>query len=80
MTIAKDAKGYWAYNEFDNTGIVVFQYSTGKYIKVENKKAVLLQNGDCIYFEINNGDAVTVDVAGKDYSFIRMARFVEESL
>lgn len=80
MTIAKDAKGYWAYNEFDNTGIVVLQYSTGKYIKVENKKAVLLQNGDCIYFEINNGDAVTVDVAGKDYSFIRMARFVEESV
>ena len=80
MTIAKDAKGYWAYNEFDNAGIVVLQYSTKKYIKVENKKAVLLQNGDCIYFEINNGDAITVDVAGKDYSFIRMARFVEESV
>ncbi len=80
MTIAKDAKGYWAYNEFDNTGIVVLQYSTGEYIKVENKKAILLQNGDCIYFEINNGDAVTVDVAGKNYSFIKMARFVEESV
>lgn len=80
MTIAKDAKGYWAYNEFDNAGIVVLQYSTKKYIKVENKKAVLLQNGDCIYFEINNGDTVTIDVAGKDYSFIRMARFVEESV
>lgn len=80
MTIAKDAKGYWAYNEFDNTGIVVLQYSTGKYLKVENKNAVLLQNGDCIYFEINNGDAVKIDVAGTDYSFIRMARFVEESV
>ena len=80
MTIAKDAKGYWAYNEFDKDGIVVFQYSTGKYIEVGNKKAVLLRNGDCIYFELNNGKAVTVDVGGKEYSFIRMARFVEESV
>ena len=80
MTIAKDAKGYWAYNEFNTVGIVVLQYNTGKYIEVGNKKAVLLQNGDCIYFEINNGKAVTIDVCGNQYSFIRMARFVEESV
>ena len=60
--------------------IVLYQYSTGKYIEIENKKAVLLQNGDCIYFEINNGDSVTIDVAGKAYSFIRKARFVEEAV
>lgn len=80
MTIAKNDEGYWVYNEFDKAGIVLYQYSTGKYIEIENKKAVLLQNGDCIYFEINNGDSVTIDVAGKAYSFIRKARFVEEAV
>lgn len=80
MTIAKNEEGYWVYNEFDKAGIVLYQYSTGKYIEIENKKAVLLQNGDCIYFEINNGDSVTIDVAGKAYSFIRKARFVEEAV
>ena len=80
MTIAKNEEGYWVYNEFDKAGIVLYQYSTGKYIEIENKKAVLLQNGDCIYFEINNSDSVTIDVAGKAYSFIRKARFVEEAV
>ena len=78
LTIAKNGEGYWVYNEFDKTGIVVFQFSTGKYIEVENKKAVLLQNGDYICFEINNGDSVAIDVAGNEYSFIRKARFLEE--
>lgn len=80
MTIAKNDEGYWAYNEFDKAGIVVFQFSTEKYIDVENKKAVLLQNGDYICFEINSGDSVTIDVAGNEYSFIRKARFLEEAV
>lgn len=80
MTIAKNDEGYWAYNEFDKAGIVVFQFSTGKYIDVENKKAVLLQNGDYICFEINSGDSVAIDVAGNEYSFIRKARFLEEAV
>ena len=53
---------------------------TKKYIDVENKKAVLLQNGDYICFEINSGDSVTIDVAGNEYSFIRKARFLEEAV
>ena len=80
MTIAKNEEGYWAYNEFCNAGIVVFQLSTGKYIEVGNKEKVLLQNGDYIYFEINNGKAVTVDIGGNKFSFIRKARFMEESV
>lgn len=80
MTIAKNDEGYWAYNEFDKAGIVVFQFSTGKYIDVGNKKAVLLQNGDYICFEINSGDSVAIDVAGNEYSFIRKARFLEEAV
>lgn len=79
MTIAKDAKGYWAYNEFGKNGIIVKQYRTGKYLTVEKKRAILLENGDCVFFEINDGKAVTMNVGGKAYSYIRMARFVEES-
>ena len=79
MTLAKDAKGYWAYNEFSREGIVVFHIATGKYVPVGNKKAELLSNGDCIFYELNNNEAVTMDVGGKPYSFIRMARFMEEA-
>lgn len=85
VTIANDEEGYKVYNEFGKDGLVVYQNSTREYIKVKNKvknkeDCVLLQNGDCIYFEINKEDAVTIDVAGKAYSFIRMARFLEESV
>lgn len=106
ITIAKDKKGFWAYNEFENEGItirrdkknnkfvemkydqnkkVVYSSSIGSivdpycYYEAKKNKPVLLNNGDCIFFGVNNGNAVTVDVAGKDYSFIRMARFMEET-
>ena len=35
-----------------------------------------LENGDEVYFELN----VTIEVGGRKYSFIRMARFMEEAL
>ena len=75
LTIAKDSKGYWAYNEFSKDGIVVKRFCTGEFHNVGNNKAILLENGDAIYFEMN----VTFEVRGTQYSFIRMARFVEEA-
>lgn len=75
LTIAKDSKGYWAYNEFSKDGIVVKKYRTGDYLKLGNNKALMLETGDCIYFELN----VAIEVGGKHYSFIRMARFMEEA-
>ncbi|WP_158098627.1 protein kinase domain-containing protein [Flavonifractor sp. An112] len=75
LTIAKDSKGYWAYNEFSKNNIVVKKYQTGEYHRIGIKKAILLDNGDAIYFEMN----VTIEVGGKQYSFIRMARFMEET-
>lgn len=75
MTIAKNAEGYWAYNEFSKDGIEVLHYQTGKYEKLGNKQAVQLQNGDCIYFNFNT----KIEVGGKQYSFVRMARFMEEA-
>lgn len=79
MTIAQDGRGYWAYNEFDKSGITVRRFKTGEYMTVEKMKAVPLENGDAIYFELDKDDAVKIEVAGKEYSYIRMARFVEES-
>ena len=79
MTIAKDNRGYWAYNEFGKPGIIVKQFKTGKYIPVDNKKAIRLENGDAIYYELCEGNAVRFEVAGKKFAFIRLARFVEES-
>lgn len=76
MTIAKDSKGYWAFNEFSKEGIVVKRYRNKEYVALQSKEAVLLENGDEIYFELN----VTIEVGGRKYSFIRMARFMEEAL
>ena len=76
MTIAKDSRGYWAYNEFSKEGIVVKRYRTKEYVALQSKEAVLLENGDEVYFELN----VTIEVGGRKYSFIRMARFMEEAL
>ena len=75
LTIAKDPKGYLTYNEFSKDGIVIKKFLTGEYQKLANNKAVPLENGDAIYFEMN----VTVEVGKRQYSFIRMARFVEEA-
>ena len=79
MTIAKDKNGYyWAYNEFNKGGIVVKKYNTGEYLEIINKKYIQLNSGDCIYYEINEKKSITVKVGGKDYSFVRMARFLED--
>lgn len=78
MTIAKDSRGYWAYNEFSREGIVVFHIATGRYVSVGNKKAELLENGDCIFYELDHNAAVSIEVGGRPYSYIRMARFMEE--
>lgn len=75
LTIAKDSKGYWAYNEFLKDGIVVKRFRTGEFVKLEHNKAIMLGNGDYVYFELN----VKIEVGGKNYSFIRMARFMEET-
>ena len=92
LSIAKTADGYWAYNEFSKNGIVIRKLRAGtytlktakgtstkkcregEYINLNNYEAIKLENGDYIYFELN----VTIEVGGKKYSFIRMARFVEE--
>ena len=75
MTVAKNAEGYWAYNEFSKGGIEVFHYRTNRFEKVGNNQAVKLENGDTIYFDFD----IKIEVSGKHYSFVRMARFMEET-
>ena len=92
LSIAKTVDGYWAYNEFSKSGIVIRKLRAGtymvktakgtstkkckegEYINLGNHEALKLENGDFIYFELN----VTIEIGGKKYSFIRMARFLEE--
>lgn len=76
MTIAKNAEGYHAYNEFSKDGIIIRKYRTGKTHPLEKNTAEKLESGDEIYFETN----ATIKFGGKQYSLIRMARFVEETL
>ena len=76
ITIACNEKGFHVYNEFSRSGIVVKRYGTRKYEKVDNNKALLLSSGDEIYFEIKNG-SVSIECGGANYSFIRMAKFME---
>ena len=93
LTIAKDKNGYWAYNKFDKDTVVIRKYQSGQYsvktnhgisvkqcrsgefIKLRAKEAINLENGDFIYFEMN----ITIEVGGKTYSFVRMARLLEEA-
>ena len=76
VTIAHNEKGYHVYNEFSRNGVVVKPYGTSRFIAVEKSKPYLLKSGDEIYFEV--GEPVTsVSCGGSNYSFIRMARFME---
>lgn len=93
LSIAKNKDGYWVYNAYNMDTIVVRKYQGGQYfvksskqlitklckaeeyIRLKENEAISLMNGDFIYFELN----VTIEVGGKPYSFVRMARFVEEA-
>lgn len=79
LTIAQKEKGYHAYNEFSKSGIVIRRYGSNEFIQLNNNTEVLLQNGDEIYFEIENDRAVTIECGGNHYSFIRKARFMRVS-
>ncbi len=75
LTIAKDRNGYWAYNQFSKNGIIIKKNKSKEYYRLENNKALRLENEDRIYFELTHDGAVLV--GNKEYSFIRMARFLE---
>ena len=76
LTIASNEHGFFVYNEFSQKGIVVKKYGTRDYVIVENRKAMLLSSGDEIYFEID-GEVSKIECGGRQYSFIKMARFME---
>ena len=78
FTIASDVNGYYVYNEFGKIGIVVKQLGTDNYISVDVNKKLQLHSGDEIYFEIGSHKGVYIECGNKKYSFIRMARFMEE--
>ena len=77
MTIAIKENEFYAYNEFSRNGIVIRKHVSKRFIPLDYKKAVILQRGDEIYFELENNRVTTIECGGKHYSFIRMARFSE---
>lgn len=77
LTIVHNEKGYYVYNEFSKEGIVIKRFRTGQFNKLDYKKALLLQNGDEIYFEVNDSDATKIECAGHTYSYVKMAKFME---
>lgn len=80
LTIAKDSRGYWAYNEFNKSGIIIREYATGRFLPpLQKNHPVLLKNGDAIYFEVCDTGAAIVNVGRHVCSFIRKAVFMEEN-
>lgn len=58
-----------------NRGVSPKQCKPGEYIKLKANEAINLKHGDFIYFEMD----ITLDVGGRTYSFVRMARLLEEA-
>ena len=77
VSIVHNGKGYYVYNAFSKNGIIVKQYKTQKYYRIENNMTLLLETGDEIYFEMDGTDATKIHCGGKEYSYIKMARFME---
>jgi hypothetical protein len=74
FTIAKDASGYHAYNEFSKAKVFIKRYASGEILAVEPHKEQLITSGDEIFFDSpDNVDAVRNK--DKDYKLIRTAVF-----
>lgn len=78
ITIAKNEKGYYLYNEFKKDGISVKRASNHKHETIDPGKYILLESGDEIYFVLAKNGAIPITMNGKRYSFLKMARFMEE--
>lgn len=77
FTIAKTKDGYLAFNEFSKKGVFCKKVLGGQFIEIPNEKALKLEIGDELYFEIESIGNVEIECGGVQYSFIRMAKFVE---
>ncbi|MFP3041062.1 protein kinase [Treponema primitia] len=76
LTIAKDADGYHAYNEFSKAKIFVKKYVSGEMVLVEPHKDQPLISGDKIFFDSpDNKDAIKNN--DKQFKLIRSALFAE---
>lgn len=75
--IASKNNDYYIYNKFGKDGIVVRQFATKKFTKIEKYSELKLHSGDEIYFEIELKPGICIECGNNKYSFIRMARFSE---
>lgn len=78
MTIVKTASGCFLHNEFKKEGIIVKQARNNKSQIIDPEKYILLESGDEIYFAVDKNKPVSIKMNGQIYSFLKMARFMEE--
>lgn len=93
LEIERGTDGYWANNAYAKDGIKI-QKNTGEYslrtkdgktvkrncrpgecIALNHEEAISLDDGDLICFELN----IIIEVGKVKYSFIRVAKFLEET-
>lgn len=75
MTVVKNNDGYYAYNEFSKKGIKVQHTGMSESVDLQKNKPVKLEDGSCIYFESESGNNPEIEIGGRKYSYIRMAKF-----
>lgn len=78
ITIVKKDSEYHVYNEFNQGGISVRSFVTGKFTPLGARGDVILKPGDEIYFGVIDNKAIKISCGGKLYRYIRVAKFVED--
>lgn len=79
FTVINGASGYMACNEFCKKGLMVCRDGAFNFAEIPDKKGIILKTGDELYFDIEGAENIGVECGGSQYSFVRMARFVEVS-
>lgn len=77
FTIARTKDGFLAYNEFSKKGVKCKKVSGKSTVEIPNEKAMKLEDGDELYFEVEGIGVPQIECGGVQYSFVRMAKFVE---
>jgi DNA-binding helix-hairpin-helix protein with protein kinase domain len=73
LTIAKDNKGYHAFNEFDREDIRIKSKASGTFSGLGKKENLTLRPGDEIHF----GEPFPIQRDNKRYKYLRIAKFME---
>ena len=77
FTVVNGTEGYMVCNEFCKKGLMVCRNGAFNFVEIPDKKGLVLKVGDELYFDIEGVGNIGVECGGSQYSFVRMAKFVE---